>query len=178
MFGQLNRANKHFKQEEYSDAIVYYLKALKKDNTQKEATQNLAFSYRKLKDYKKAEIFYARATALNPSESSNYLYYGQALKNNNKLKEAKAQFETFVAKNPKSFIGKLMVQSCGDIKDWEVEEKEFEVFEVANINTKEADFCPLVYEEGIVFVSERGIDLVNGNHSGMSSKPYLSLYYA
>ncbi|MGB0881742.1 MAG: tetratricopeptide repeat protein, partial [Vicingaceae bacterium] len=178
MFGQISRANKHFEQEEFSDAIVYYLKALKKDNTNKEATQNLAFSYRKLKNYKEAEIFYARAVELNPSESSNFLYYGQALKNNNKLKEAKVQFENFVAKNPTSFIGKLMVQSCGDIKDWEVEEKEFEVSEVANINTKEADFCPLVYEEGIVFVSERGIDLVNGNHSGMSNKPYLSLYYA
>ena len=58
------------------------------------------------------------------------------------------------------------------------EEKEFEVRAIENINTKDADFCPLVYKEGIVFVSERGIDLVNANHSGMANKPYLSLYYA
>jgi outer membrane protein OmpA-like peptidoglycan-associated protein/tetratricopeptide (TPR) repeat protein len=177
-FGQLNRANKHFEQEEFSEAIIYYHKALKKDASNKNATQNLAFSYRKLKDYTNAEIYYARATTLNPSEGSNFLYYGQALKNNNKLKEAKNQFEKFVTQNPSSFIGKLMVQSCGDIKDWEVEEKEFEVTAVDNINTKDADFCPLVYEGGIVFVSERGVDLVNTNHSGMANKPYLSLYYA
>lgn len=177
-FGQLKRADKHFEQEEFSEAIIYYHKALKKDASNKKATQNLAFSYRKLKDYVKAEIYYARATTLNPSEGSNFLYYGQALKNNNKLAEAKNQFEKFVAQNPASFIGKLMVQSCGDIKDWEVEEKEFEVTAVDNINTKDADFCPLVYEGGIVFVSERGVDLVNTNHSGMANKPYLSLYYA
>ena len=177
-FGQINRADKHFDQEEFSDAIIYYHKTLKKDASNKEATQNLAFSYRKLKDYVNAEIYYARATILNPEESSNFLYYGQTLKNNSKLKEAKNQFEKFVVKNPESFIGKLMVQSCGDIKDWEIEEKEFEVTTVENINTKDADFCPLVYEGGIVFVSERGVDLVNTNHSGMSSKPYLSLYYA
>lgn len=177
-FGQLNRANKHFEQEEFSDAIIYYTKALKKNALNKEATQNLAFSYRKLKDYINAEIYYARATKLNPEESANFLYYGQALKNNDKLFEAKSQFEKFVEKNPSSFIGRLMVQSCGDIRDWEVEEKEFEVKTVDNINTKSADFCPLVYKEGIVFVSERGIDLVNTNHSGMSNKPYLSLYYA
>ena len=177
-FGQLNRADKHFAQEEFSEAITYYHKALKKDASNKEATQNLAFSYRKLKDYINAEIYYARATILNPTESANFLYYGQSLKNNNKLKEAKNQFEKFVAKNPSSFIGKLMVQSCGDIESWEVEEKEFEVTTIENINTKDADFCPLVYEKGIVFVSERGVDLVNDNHSGMANKPYLSLYYA
>lgn len=177
-FGQLKRADKHFEQGEFSEAIIYYVKALKKNGSNQEATQNLAFSYRKLKDYINAEIYYARATKLNPEESSNFLYYGQALKNNNKLYEAKNQFEKFVEQNPSSFIGKLMVQSCGDIKDWEVEEKEFKVETVDNINTKDADFCPLVYEEGIVFVSERGIDLVNTNHSGMGNKPYLSLYYA
>ena len=177
-FAQFKRANKHFSQGEFSEAIIYYVKTIKKEPSNKEAVQNLAFSYRKLKDYKNAEIYYARAVALNPGESSNMLYYGQALKNNNKLKEAKVQFENFVAKNPTSFIGKLMVQSCGDIKDWEVEEKEFEVNAVENINTKDADFCPLVYEGGIVFVSERGIDLVNTNHSGMANKPYLSLFYA
>lgn len=177
-FGQLNRADKHFDQEEFSEAIIYYLKVLKKESSNKEATQNLAFSYRKLKDYDNAEIYYARATTLNPDESSNFLYYGQSLKNNNKLKEAKNQFEKFIKKNPSSFFGKLMVQSCGDIKDWEIQEKEFEVNTVENINTKDADFCPLVYQGGIVFVSERGVDLVNTNHSGMANKPYLSVYYA
>ena len=67
-----------------------------------------------------------------------------------------------------------MVQSCGDISDWAIEEKAFEVSSLENINTEDADFCPLVYEDGIVFVSERGLDLVNGNHYGMSDKPYLS----
>jgi outer membrane protein OmpA-like peptidoglycan-associated protein/tetratricopeptide (TPR) repeat protein len=178
LFAQLKKADSYFKMEQYGNAIVYYEKVLKKSSTNKEATQNLAFSYRKIKDYVNAEKYYAKATELNPEESSNYLYYGQALKNNNKVREAKAQFEKFVEKEPSSFIGKLMVQSCVDIKDWEVEEKAFEVSNVENINTKNADFCPLVYKEGIVFVSERGIDLVNENQFGMSNKPYLSIFYA
>ncbi|MGB0887231.1 MAG: OmpA family protein [Vicingaceae bacterium] len=177
-FGQLKKANKHFLQEEYFAAVTSYKKVLKKDSENKEATQNLAFSYKKLKDYNNAELYYEKATKINPSESANFLYYGQALKNNNKLREAKIQFQKFVAKNPTSLIGKLMVQSCGDIASWEFEEKAYEVENVPNINTKGADFCPLVYEDGIVFVSERGVDLVNGNVNGMSNKPYLSIYYA
>lgn len=177
-FGQLKKANSYFERGEYFSAISYYNKVLKKEDGNKEATQNIAFCYKKLKNYINAEVFYAKATQINPSESSNFLYYGQALKNNNKVHEAKTQFQKFAAKNPNSFVGKLMVQSCGDITDWEVDEKAFEVSNVENINTKNADFCPLVYENGIVFVSERGVDLVNENNFGMSKKPYLSIFYA
>jgi outer membrane protein OmpA-like peptidoglycan-associated protein len=177
-FGQLSKANTYFSQEKYADAIVYYNKALKKDQNNVEAVQNIAYSYRKLKDYTNAELFYAKATELNPEESANYLYYGQTLKNNDKVREAKIQFEKFLAKNPSSLIGELMVQSCVDIKDWEVAPKEFTVSTIENINSENADFCPLTYEDGIVFVSERGPDLVNENNFGRNNKPYLSIFYA
>jgi hypothetical protein len=49
---------------------------------------------------------------------------------------------------------------------------------IPNLNTENADFCPLIYKDGIVFVSERGADLVNENNFGMSNKPYLSIFYA
>lgn len=175
---QLSKANKYFEQENYSDAIAYYQKVLKKNSNDKVANQNIAYAYRKLKDYGNAETYYAKAIELNPEESSNFLYYGQTLKNNNKIKEAKTQFEKFVAKNPKSFIGKLMVQSCGDIVEWESEEKAYEVEIVKNINSKNSDFCPLVYNGGLIFVSERGLDLVNENNNSFSNKPYLSIFYA
>jgi outer membrane protein OmpA-like peptidoglycan-associated protein len=178
LFGQLKKANNYFGQEQYGNAITYYEKFLKKSTSHIEATQNIAFCYKKLKDYTNAEKYYAKASELNPSESANYLYYGQALKNNDKIREAKVQFEKFVEKEPNNFIGKLMMQSCSDIKEWEEDEKAFEVNNMENINSKNSDFCPLVFQEGIVFVSERGIDLVNENSFGMSNKPYLSIYYA
>ena len=175
---QLKKANKYFELAQYKNAITAYQKVIKNDEKAVEAIQNIAFSYRKLKDYANAEKYYAIATQLNPNNSANYLYYGQVLKSNNKVKEAKIQFEKFVVKAPNNFIGKLMVQSCDDVMDWIEEEKEFEVFSVPNINTKDADFCPQVYKDGLVFVSERGIDLVNESQFGMSNKPYLSVYYA
>ncbi|MCB9360457.1 MAG: OmpA family protein [Flavobacteriales bacterium] len=178
LFAQLSKANTYFTQEKYADAIVYYNKTLKKDQNNVEAVQNIAYSYRKLKDYVNAEIYYAKATEINPEESANYLYYGQTLKNNDKVREAKVQFEKFLTKNPSSLIGELMVQSCVDIKDWEVAPKEFTVSTIENINSENADFCPLTYEDGIVFVSERGPDLVNENNFGGNNKPYLSIFYA
>jgi outer membrane protein OmpA-like peptidoglycan-associated protein len=175
---QLSKANNYFNNEQYQNAIHSYQKVLKKDTANKEAIQNIAFSYKKLKAYNNAEIYYAKAIAINPQESSNFLYYGQTLKNNGKVAAAKVQFQQFVETNPNHFLGKLMVQSCTDIASWGTEEKAFKISTVPNINTKDADFCPLVYKDGIVFVSERGVDLVNENSSGMSNKPYLSIFYA
>lgn len=176
--GQIKKANQYFEQENYGDAITYYEKVIKKESNNADAIQNVAFAYRKLKDYNNAEKYYAKAVEINPDESSNFLYYGQTLKNNDKVIQAKTQFEKFLAKNPDSFFGKLMLESCGDIKEWEAEEKAFEVSIVENINSENADFCPLYYEDGLVFVSERGLDLVNENNSSFSNAPYLSIFYA
>ena len=61
-FGQLSKANMYFSQEKYVDAIGYYNKVLKKDPNNIEAVQNIAFSYRKLKDYQNAEVFYIHSS--------------------------------------------------------------------------------------------------------------------
>lgn len=178
VFSQLSRGNEAFKAEHYFDAIEFYQKALKKTPSNIQANENIAFCYRKLKDYANAETYYAKAIELNPNESKNNLYYGQALKNNGKISEAKEQFEEFVKKNPTSFIGKLMLQSCQDVINWEVDPKEYTVESFSKINSNSSDFSPIKYKDGILFVSERGIDLVNENADKLSGQPYLSIYFA
>jgi len=178
LFAQLKRANEYFNLKQYENAIVYYQKVLKKHENNKEALQNIAFAYRKIKDYENAEKYFAKAVEINPDESSNNLYYGQALKNNNKVLEARNQFIKYVDKNPASVFGKLLVQSCSDISEWDQKEKAYQVKLVENINSKGSDFCPLIYKDGIIFVSDRDPDLVNGNTFSYANQPYLSIFYA
>lgn len=177
-FCQLKKANNYFNKKEYESAIPYYQKVLNKDTIQQEAIQKIAFSYQQLKDNRNAAIYFEKAVQLNPQENSNYLYYGQALKSNGDIEEAKIQFEKFIDKNPDSPIGKTMVQSCNDILLWEKEKKLFKVTLLQNINSPTADFCPVVYQDGLIFVSERGVDLVNEAPSGDTEGPYLSIFYA
>lgn len=177
-FGQLNKANIFFQQENYPSAIKQYEKVLKKDNNNIEATQKLAFSYKKLKDYTNAEIYYKKAVELNSSEPSNYLYYGQVLKNNNKPKEAKQQFQLLVDKYPNNLIGKMLLQSIDDITKWETEDKNFEVKLVENINSKYSDFCALAYKDAVIFISERQVDFVNEKTNSYTNRPYLSIFYS
>ncbi len=177
-FSQDTKGNDAFKAERYFEAIDYYQKTLKKDPNNIKANENIAFSYRKLKDYENAEKYYEKAVELHPEESSNNLYYGQALKNNGKVTEARIQFEEFVKKNPTSIIGKLMVQSCQDVVNWEIETKEFSVESFLSINSENSDFSAVKYKDGVLFVTERGIDLVNESADELSGKPYLSIYFA
>ncbi|MCB0380495.1 MAG: OmpA family protein [Flavobacteriales bacterium] len=178
IFAQESKADDLFKQERYFEAIELYQKVLKKSPSNVNATQNIAFSYRKLKDYQNAETYYAKAVELNPKEPANNLYYGQALKNNGKFSDAKVQFQNYLNKVPNSLVGKLMLQSCSDVANWEVDPKEFTVSTFENINSVNSDFCPLTYDDGIVFVSERGIDLVNESANNYSGTPYLSIFFA
>lgn len=177
-FAQQSKADDLFKLEHYFEAIDLYQKVLKNSPSNVEATQNIAFSYRKLKDYQNAEIFYAKAVELNANEPANNLYYGQALKNNGKFSDAKVQFQNYLSKVPNSLVGKLMLQSCSDVASWEVDPKEFTVTTFENINSINSDFCPLTYQDGIVFVSERGLDLVNESANNYSGAPYLSIFFA
>jgi len=177
-FAQLEKANGYFKLTNYPEAIKYYEKVLKKDPNNAEALRNIAFSHKKLKDYTVAEEYYQKATSLSNVLTSDHLHYGQVLKNNNKPTEAKKQFKLFLEKEPNSFLGKVLLNSIEEITVWEKEDKAFEINLVENINSKYSDFCALVYQDALIFISERQIDFVNEKTNSSTNRPYLSIFYS
>ena len=54
----------------------------------------------------------------------------------------------------------------------------FTVYNLANINSKELDFCPVLIEDKLVFVSEHEIDYVNLGENRFKKASYLSIQYA
>ena len=178
-FGQLDKANGYFELTNYPEAIKYYEKTLKKDPNNAEALRNIAFSHKKLKNYSAAEEYYKKATSLsNNVLASDHLHYGQVLKNNNKPAEAKKQFKLFLEKEPDSFLGKVLLNSIEEITVWEKEDKAFEINLVENINSKYSDFCALVYQDALIFISERQTDFVNEKTNSSTNRPYLSIFYS
>jgi len=177
-FAQLEKANGYFELTNYPEAIKYYEKTLKKDPNNAEALRNIAFSHKKLKNYTAAEEYYQKATSLSNVLASDHLHYGQVLKNNNKPTEAKKQFKLFLEKEPNSFLGKVLLNSIEEITVWEKEDKAFEINLVENINSKYSDFCALVYQDALIFISERQIDFVNEKTNSSTNRPYLSIFYS
>lgn len=177
-FAQLEKANGYFELTNYPDAIKYYEKTLKKDPNNAEALRNIAFSHKKLKNYTTAEEYYQKVTFLSNVLASDHLHYGQVLKNNNKPTEAKKQFKLFLEKEPSSFLGKVLLNSIEEITVWEKEDKAFEINLVENINSKYSDFCALVYQDALIFISERQVDFVNEKTNSSTNRPYLSIFYS
>lgn len=172
----LQLADDRYDNLDYGEAIPLYEQVLAYlDN--KMATVRLADCYRLTNKYKNAEKWYAKVVLFKDIDPINHLYYGQSLRNNNKLDEAKKHFLTFSELKPDNPRGKLYASSCDKVMEWSKNSPTSEVFNVKKINTPVADFCPVYYNNGLVFTSERGQDLINEEFYGWTGRPYLSLFY-
>lgn len=174
-FGQLKRANKYYDNLDYAKAIPLYKKVVKK-NEQAEPLRKLANSYKAVKDYPQAELYYARLMNQQNTVPMDHFQYGMVLKNNNKIDLAKEQFKIYASTAPSDKIAQISVKSCDDIKLWISKTQQFEVNPVENINTIHSEFCPVFYKGQMVFVSERTKDIINYTEYEWNDEPFLNVY--
>lgn len=175
---QLKKANTLYEQGRYADAAEAFEKAIKKGESSVDAYTKLAYCYTVLKEHEKATTYYGKAVSLPDAPAEMHLRYGQALKTSQKMPEAKEQFELYVKKKPESLLGKLMLQSVADIKNWEAEPAWFKVSSQQHINSPVADFSPAIIGNTLVFTTEREEDFVHDQVNAANNKPYLSIYQA
>ncbi len=178
LFGQMKKANKLYDELRFIDAIEAYSKVLKKDDKNAEALRKIADCYRVTKQYEQAELFYSKAFENDDFTPKYHMYFGQVLKNNGKVSEARKQFELASQKDPNSFLAKLLIQSCDNINTWKKESPLYEVSKTENINSEVADFSPTTHPDGLVFVTEREKDYINDVQYGWTNKPFLTVYIA
>ncbi len=159
-FAQLERANKCYEAKEYAKAIKLYENILKK-NENAEALEKTANSYRLLKNYRQAEVFYERLMKQKNVAPINHLNYGMVLKKNSKIDAAEAEFKQYSSSVPGDNIGKMLIKSCNDVKELEKNEKQFDVNLLPNINTLQSEFSPVLFKNQLVFISDRNKNLFN-----------------
>jgi len=163
-YAQIEKANKLYDNKEYLLAIEQYKKVLK-NNESNEAIEKLANSYRLVKDFPQAEIFYLKLSAQASANPINRLYYGMVLKNNNKIEEAKTEFKAYAALVPNNKKTKSLIKLCDDIIDLGNKQKEFEVVSVTNFNTVQSEFSPVFFKNSMVFISDLNQNLFNNEQN-------------
>jgi outer membrane protein OmpA-like peptidoglycan-associated protein/tetratricopeptide (TPR) repeat protein len=159
-YAQLDKANKHFENREYGKAIEVYKNILKKGENL-EALENIANSYRYLRDYAQAEGYFEQLIKKGNTASVNNLYYGLVLKANGKTDEAKEQFKAFAKIFPNDKKVELYIKSCDIQKSLEKKAKQYTVALDAKINSEFSEFCPVFYKDNLVFVSDISMPLSN-----------------
>lgn len=177
LFAQLNKANKFYENYNYANAIPLYEKIVKKKNNPV-AIQNLANCYRVTKNYVKAEELFARAVQLENIDPINYFYYGEVLKSNGKFEEAERQFEKYSKLAPADKVTEIEIKSIDEIKKVLMQQGQYDVTNVRDLNTENSEFSPVYYKNGIVFVGQRNLDLINFDKSAWNNKSYYHVCYS
>jgi outer membrane protein OmpA-like peptidoglycan-associated protein len=174
---QTKKADRLFENWDYFRAAqVYEKEALKHPSV--ELFYKLGECYYKMNDLSKALLNFDR---VNDSGKYGipgfYLDYGLVLKTAGEYKEAKTAFNTYHTLLPKDPRARLYFESCDIAVADHKDDLPVKVVPVDALNTKYADFSPVLYKDGIVFTSSRGKPK-NKRIDDRSGEYFLNLFYA
>ncbi len=159
----LRAANDAFSNMQYNVALTKYKKALSKAKA-KPDKETISFvmaeCYRIINNTKKAEAAYKRLikTKFPETHPLVFLYLAQAMKSNEKYKEAKTYFEKYheaVPEDPRGPNGSL---SCTLAQEWLDNPTKYKVSPEKILNSKESDFSATYADKlynTIIFTSTR-----------------------
>lgn len=173
-FAQQGKADLYFKSLSYVKAIKYYKKAFKKDPGNIDIVRNLAESYRFIKNYDEAQIWYAELVEFPDADANDIYYYSQILKTNRNYEEALIWIEKYFRLTDSEWAKSHMQN-----RDYYIELSEnlqgHQIFNLAT-NSEEADFGPCYYKDYILFASSRKSEEKNDFVYPWDEKPYLELF--
>lgn len=177
------QADRQFEQLAYARAVDLYEQALGSpaslsDSERRTAKVRLGYSYHQIHDTKNAERVYRELLAegeLPVEYSQSYLYYAQALASNGKYREAQQIYEKYTKTQTDDKRGASFSTLYRDMTPMTSNADSYDV-EFLGLNTRKAEFSPVLYKGGLVFVSA-------GEANGIkrvfkwNSTPFLDLYY-
>lgn len=180
----LKQADRQFDQLAYPKAIELFEQAFSSQSNLTEAEKidakaKLGYSYQQTRDMANAERVYrdliGGSSPLPADYVKCYLYYAQALASNGKYKEAQVAYDKYSAMQPNDKRGPAFSKLYQDVSALTKNAGSYRV-EFLKMNTRQAEFSPMVYKDGLVFVSAaqgNGIKRV----FKWNNTPFLDLYY-
>jgi outer membrane protein OmpA-like peptidoglycan-associated protein len=178
------QANRQFDQLAYTKAIELYEQALNSptalsDAERMEARVRLGYSYQQTRDMPNAERVYRDLIGsgkLPVDYTKCYLYYAQALASNGKYREAQEAYDKYGSLQSNDKRSASFSKLYRDVNALTRNAGSYKV-EFLSMNTRRAEFSPMVYKDGLIFVSS--------GHEGNGVKrvfkwnntPFLDLYY-
>ncbi|MVM34722.1 OmpA family protein [Spirosoma sp. HMF4905] len=180
----IKQANHQFDQLAYAKAIELYEQAFTKqpamsDDERRDAKAKLGYSYQQTRDMPNAERVYHDLVSEGnlPAEyAKSYLFYAQALASNGKYKEAQEAYDKYGNVQAGDKRAPSFSKLYRDVNALTKNAGSYKV-EFLSMNTRRAEFSPVMYKEGLVFVSAgtggNGIKRV----FKWNNTPFLDLYY-
>jgi len=170
-------ADNDFNRFYYKQAIENYLALIKKDTTSLNIQEKLALCYRKINDSKSAELWLAKVVKAWKIQPEYKLYYAQSLAENKKYKESKKWYSEYYKDMALDPRGKTFANAYGNLNNFYADSDRYHIKTVP-FNSGQLDFSPVLYQNGIVFVSNRtSSSSVVKNTFDWDYSKYLDLYF-
>jgi outer membrane protein OmpA-like peptidoglycan-associated protein len=181
----LQKADTQYGALGYTKAIELYEIALKKpkgltDEELIKAKLNLALSYKQVKDYQNAERAFRDVLSGNPilkgEDIKAYRTFAQVLTSNGKFPEANQYWQKFNELQEQDKRGIEFVKLNSNREALERNAGSYKI-EYIGINSSSADFSPVYYKKGLVFVSGRSANSGIRRVFNWDSSSFLDLFY-
>lgn len=141
----LEKADEAFNASEYSNATVLYRNAFTKSNdreTKARIAFNVGVCFRILGQPLHAELWLGKSVALGHQDPNAYLYYGDALRTNEKFEEAIEQYTRYKELMPDDERAQKGITACKVTQKWIKKPTRYKVTNLTHLNTPYRDFCP------------------------------------
>ncbi|GAB3331935.1 hypothetical protein GCM10027299_38020 [Larkinella ripae] len=180
----LKQADRQFDLLAYSNAIELYEQALNRTELSEEdrlATfSKLGYSYRQIRDMPNAERVYRTMLGQLREPKANYipcyLYFAQALASNGKYRESQEVYELYSKYQQDDQRGKQFSKLYNDVSILSRNVGNYKI-EFLEINTNRAEFSPMYYKEGLVFVTNKRQGNALKRVFSWDDSSFLDLYY-
>ncbi|MEM7161253.1 MAG: OmpA family protein [Bacteroidota bacterium] len=152
-------AEHYFMKEGYAQAAETFKQAYGMAKTPEEKVAmifKVGDSYRMMEEPEQAETWYRRALKINLSDNEGYYYLGKALQDQNRLDEAKEQFEKYKEKGGDGSKANAAIAECDRAVDMRKNATRYEVEPIPQLNTEFYDF-------GIAFANETNTKVLIGS---------------
>lgn len=170
----LKTANKMYKSLEYAKAIESYKEALKTSSNPKDIVPKLADCYAKTSKFKKAAKYYEKSVEMFPKQQQLKFDYAQVLMSLKDYNQAKFMFQQYADKLPNDTRADRYINWCNNVDEYLRDSSEYKV-ELLPINSKQSDFGPAFYKDGLVFATGRPTGSKD-KIDGWTGQTYLDLF--
>ena len=175
----VKKADKRVTFYEYAVAIPMLEKIIEKNGEGKEeAMVMLADCYRSVNNEQKATELYAQIIEFDTIDPINHYYYGQTLRTLGRYEEAEEQFLLYAGLVPDDPRGALFAEYSAEIQKWIKQNDAYEIHHIASINSENADFSPIIFDDGVIFSSDRKLKKYLNPTYDWTGEPYLNFFYA
>lgn len=155
----LKKAQKHFDNGEYNEAINLYSKLVNQPKYAAESNFMIGESYRLSNRIERAAPFYNAAVNSGHTDESAELYYAYALKSQGQYNLAEEYIEKYLENAQDEELYQIATKELVNLKELDELARRPSYYEIRNteeINTADAEYSPFVKDNRFYFTSTQG----------------------